>query len=140
VLFVLTDALDQQSFSNNRFVLQLFSNHLKYCRVDLKSLTARSRIGAVKGSTLHPFLSAPLNIRFLVKKAPAKRRACVLSLPPPLCARSNHLLDDADCFSPLPITQPLLTKVNIALLTVHIFPFVYILEAKVLRRGLAGFA
>jgi hypothetical protein len=40
VLFMLTDALDQQSFSNNRFVLQFFSIHLKYCRVGSKSLTA----------------------------------------------------------------------------------------------------
>ena len=37
VVFMLTDA---QSFSNNCFVLQLVSNHLKYCRVGLRPLTA----------------------------------------------------------------------------------------------------
>ena len=40
VVFMLTDAHDQQSFSNNCFVLQLVSNHLKYCRVGLRPLTA----------------------------------------------------------------------------------------------------
>jgi hypothetical protein len=63
----------------------------------------------------------------------------VLSLPP-LCARSNHLRDDADCFSPLPTNSTFVDKSKHGSSTTDIFESAYILHVNILGRLLASLA